>query len=98
MQSQFIVPSAGYDPNQLLDTLIARLHLKNDAALSRALDIARPILTGIRLGTLGVGVWLLQRMAEISDLSIADLRQLMGDQRLRLRVVAARGQRRDKAA
>lgn len=79
-----------YDPNQLLDTLIERLQLKNDAALSRVLDVARPIVTGIRRGTLGIGVWMLQRMAEVSDLSIADLRKLMGDQRLRLRVVAAR--------
>ncbi|MES2832940.1 MAG: hypothetical protein V4695_13225 [Pseudomonadota bacterium] len=85
-----------YDPNQLLDTLITRLHLKNDAALSRVLDVARPILTSIRHGTLGVGVWLLQRMAEVSDLSITDLRQLMGDQRSRLRVVAARAWLREK--
>lgn len=94
MHSQYFTPSAVYDPNQLLDTLIARLHLKNDAALSRTLDVARPILTGIRRGTMGIGVWMLQRMAEVSDLSIADLRQLMGDQRSRLRVVAARAQSR----
>jgi len=90
MPDRITTPSCEYNPNQLLDTLIARLHLKNDAGLSRALDVARPILGGIRHGTLGVGVWLLQRMAEISDLSISDLRQLMGDQRSRLRVMAAR--------
>lgn len=78
-----------YDPNQLLDALLVRLNLKNDAALSRALDVARPVLTSIRQRTLGIGAWLLVRMGEISDLSIADLRRLMGDQRARLRVATA---------
>ena len=31
-----------YDPNRLLDTLIQHLNLKNDAALSRALEVAPP--------------------------------------------------------
>ena len=78
-----------YNPNQLLDALLQRLNLKNDAALSHALDVARPVLANIRKGSLGIGVWLLQRMAEISNLSIADLRRLMGDQRSRLRVATA---------
>lgn len=80
---------ASYDPNQLLDMLLLRLNLKNDAALSRVLHVARPVLTGIRLGTLGVGAWLLIRISEVSGLSIADLRLMMGDQRQRLRVATA---------
>ncbi len=79
-------PVLQYDPNHLLDVLLARLELKNDAALSRALDVARPVLVCIRQRSLGVGAWLLLRMAEASNLSIADLRSLMGDQRARLRV------------
>lgn len=84
---------ATYDPNQLLDMLLVQLGLKNDAALSRVLDVARPVLTGIRLGTLGVGAWLLIRISEVSGLSIADLRRVMGDQRQRLRVATARARR-----
>ena len=34
-----------YDPNNLLDTLIKQLHLKNDAALSRALEVAPPVIS-----------------------------------------------------
>jgi hypothetical protein len=79
-----------YDPNQLFDTLISRLNLKNDAGLSRALNVARPVIASIRQGVLGIGAWMLLRMAEISQLSITDLRQLMGDQRTKLRVLAAR--------
>lgn len=84
---------AQYDPNQLLDALIAHLNLKNDAALSNALHVARPILASIRQRSLGVGAWLLLRMSEISNLSIADLRQMMGDQRTRMRVATARTRR-----
>lgn len=84
---------ATYNPNQLLDLLLLRLGLKNDAALSRVLDVARPVLTGIRLGTLGIGAWLLIRISEVTGLSIADLRRMMGDQRQRLRVATARAPR-----
>jgi hypothetical protein len=90
MQLDLTLPLAQYDPNPLLDTLIARLELKNDDALCHALDIARPVLAHIRRRSLGVGAWLLQRMSEISNLSIADLRRLMGDQRTRMRVGTAR--------
>ena len=82
--------SATYDPNLLLDVLLRQLGLKNDAALSRMLGVARPVLTGIRCGTVAVGAWLLVRISEVSGLSIADLRRLMGDQRLRLRVTSVR--------
>ncbi len=86
----FLSTPANYDPNQLLDMLLMQLNLKNDAALSRVLDVARPVLTGIRLGTLGVGAWLLIRISEVSGMSIGDLRRIMGDQRQRLRVATAR--------
>lgn len=86
MQSTTTMPVPHYDPNRLLDALLDRLGLKNDAALSRVLDVARPILASIRQRLLGVGAWLLLRMAEASKLSVEDLRRLMGDQRARLRV------------
>lgn len=70
-----------YDPNNLLDTLIDKLHLKNDAALSRALEVAPPVISKIRHRRLPVGASLLIRMHEVSDLSIRELRTLMGDRR-----------------
>lgn len=75
-----------YDPNNLLDTLINQLHLKNDAALSRALEVAPPVISKIRHRRLPVGASLLIRMHEISDLSIKDLRNLMGDRREKFRI------------
>lgn len=75
-----------YNPNRLLDTLIENLRLKNDAALSRALEVAPPVISKIRHHRLPVGASLLIRMHEVSDLSIRDLRYLMGDRRTKFRI------------
>ncbi|SNS33244.1 hypothetical protein SAMN06265795_102253 [Noviherbaspirillum humi] len=75
-----------YDPNHLLESLIQKLNLKNDAALSRALEVAPPLISKIRHRRLPVGASLLIRMHEVSDLSIKDLRELMGDRRNKFRI------------
>lgn len=77
---------AAYDPNHLLDSLLEKLHLKNDAALSRALEVAPPVISKIRHRRLPVGASLLIRMHEVSDLSIKELRSLMGDRRDKFRI------------
>ena len=75
-----------YDPNRLLDHLIECLNLKNDAALARTLEVAPPVISKIRHFRLAIGPSLLIRMHEVSDISIADLRHLMGDRRGKFRV------------
>jgi hypothetical protein len=75
-----------YDPNHLLDALLGKLVLKNDAALSRALEVAPPVISKIRHRRLPVGASLLIRMHEVSDWSIRDLRELMGDRRAKFRI------------
>jgi predicted unusual protein kinase regulating ubiquinone biosynthesis (AarF/ABC1/UbiB family) len=75
-----------YDPNNLLESLIEKLNLKNDAALSRALEVAPPLISKIRHRRLPVGASLLIRMHEVSALSIQDLRHLMGDRRNKFRI------------
>ena len=75
-----------YNPNRLLDSLLQQLHLKNDAALSRALEVAPPVISKIRHYRLPVGASLLIRMHEVSGLSIRDLRFLMGDRREKYRM------------
>jgi plasmid maintenance system antidote protein VapI len=67
------------NPNNLLDALIKKLHLKNDAALSRTLEVAPPVVSKIRHGRLPVGASMLIRMHELTELSIRELRALMGD-------------------
>jgi hypothetical protein len=78
--------SVAYDPNNLLDSLIEKLNLKNDAALSRALEVAPPVISKIRHRRLPVGASLLIRMHEVSDLTIRELRVLMGDRRDKFRI------------
>lgn len=70
----------GYDPNPLLDTLIEKLELKNDAALARQLEVAPPVISKIRHRTLRVGATMLLRMHDASELTIRELRKLMGEQ------------------
>jgi len=80
-----------YNPNRLLDALIDHLKLKNDAALARALEVAPPVLSKIRHRRLPVGAALLIRMHEVSELTISDLRYLMGDRRKKFRISDSQG-------
>jgi hypothetical protein len=72
-----ITPSPTYNPNRLLDAIITKLELKNDAALSRVLEVAPPVISKIRHHTLPVGASILIRMHETTDFSIRELRELM---------------------
>lgn len=78
-----------YDPNRLLDALIEKMKLKNDAALSRALEVAPPVLSKIRHRRLPVGASMLIRMHELTDISIRELREMMGDRRDKFRISPA---------
>lgn len=77
-----------YDPNQLLDSLLEHLRLKNDAALSRALEVAPPVISKIRHRRLPVSASMLIRMHEVTGFTIRDLRFLMGDRRAVFSVAA----------
>src|ERR1700710_807540 len=75
-----------YDPNHLLDVMLDKLKLKNDAALSRMLEVAPPVISKIRHRRLPVGASMLIRLHEVSDLTIRELRVLMGDRREKFRI------------
>ncbi|OGB22683.1 MAG: hypothetical protein A3I66_12695 [Burkholderiales bacterium RIFCSPLOWO2_02_FULL_57_36] len=83
--------NASYNPDHLLDNLIKKLSLKNDAALSRALEVAPPLISKIRHRRVPVGASLLIRMHEVSDMSVRELRDLMGDRRAKYRISDAQG-------
>jgi hypothetical protein len=86
MNSDKVSEPRKYDPDQLLASLIGKLNLKNDAALSRALEVSPPVISKIRHRRLPVTASLLIRMHEVSTLSISDLRHLMGDRRNKFRI------------
>ncbi len=90
-QSHALSSQESYNPNRLLDTLRERMKLKNDAALSRALEVAPPVISKIRHRTLPVGASLLIRMHEVTEMSIRELRDLMGDRRTKYRLSDAQG-------
>jgi hypothetical protein len=72
-----IPAGAEYDPNRVLDAIMMKLKLKNDAALSRVLEVAPPVISKIRHNTLPIGATILLRMHEVSNFSIRELRALM---------------------
>ena len=78
MTIRHIPEEPSYDPNKVLDAIIERLNLKNDAALSRALEVAPPVISKIRHRTLPIGATILLRMHEVSEFSIRELKALMG--------------------
>jgi hypothetical protein len=67
------------------------MQLKNDAALSRLLEVAPPVISKIRHRALPVGASLLKRMHEVTQMSIRELRALMGDRRKNYRFSDAQG-------
>ena len=84
-----------YNPDKLLDALLDRLVLKNDAALARALEVAPPVISKIRHRRLPVGASILIRMHEVSNLPIRELRDLMGDRRQKYRLSDVQGKPKD---
>jgi hypothetical protein len=86
-----------YNPDKLLDALLDRLVLKNDAALARALEVAPPVISKIRHRRLPVGASILIRMHEVSNLSIRELRDLMGDRRQKYRLSDVQGKPKQQA-
>ncbi len=63
--------------NQFIDTLIKVMSLRNDAALSRVLEVAPPVISKIRHGQLDVGPTLLIGAHEESGLSIKQMKSIL---------------------
>ncbi|CAN5223106.1 hypothetical protein BH11PSE11_BH11PSE11_24410 [soil metagenome] len=89
MTNSAISLKSNYDPDNLLDALRKNLGAKNDAALSSALAVAPPIISKIRHHRLPVSGSILIRMHEVTNLSISELRNLMGDRRKKFRMSAS---------
>lgn len=67
-----------YKPANLLDFLCESFEWKNDAALSRALQLQPSIISKIRNKQAEVTPAILVRMHDVTKLSINELRELMG--------------------
>lgn len=80
-----------YDPNAMLDTILVKMQLRNDAALSRLLEIQAPVISKIRHHRMPVSGALLVRIHEATGLSVRTLQDLMGDRRHKFRLSSAQG-------
>lgn len=72
------VSDARYTPEKALDLVIAKMGLKNDAALARLLVVAPPLVSKIRGRRTVLTDAVLIRMHEESGLSIKELKAAMG--------------------
>jgi plasmid maintenance system antidote protein VapI len=86
-----------YNPNKLLDAMLDKLKLTNDAALARALEVAPPIISKIRHRHLPVNASMLIRMHEVSNMEIRELQELMGDRRSKFRLSNVQGMPKEGA-
>ena len=77
-----------YDSNHLLDSILDKLHLPDDAALCEALDVDESVISDLRELRREVDAALLIRMHELTDISIVGLRNILGDRRRRARFAA----------
>lgn len=59
-------PGAG----KLFDQLMATHHIKNDAALARALELKAPVISKHRNGVIPVGPTLIVNIAETFDMPV----------------------------
>lgn len=75
MSSQ--IPQTPAGVNALLDCLLARGQLKNDAALSRLLEVAPPVISKLRHNRLPLGALLVLRINELFDMPIRDIKALL---------------------
>lgn len=64
--------------NAFIDLLIDTMTLKNDAALSRVLEVAPPVISKIRHGRLSVGASMLISAHEESRLTIREMKDVLG--------------------
>jgi transcriptional regulator with XRE-family HTH domain len=65
------------DANGLLDALLQRYGLKNDAALCRVLDVQPCLMSKIRHGKQRISADMMLRIHEVFDMPIAEMRTLM---------------------
>lgn len=68
-----------YTPNHMLDVLMAKLGVKSDAGLARALCVPPSTISKVRSRQMPVNSSLLLAAHEATEVSIRDLRLLLGD-------------------
>ncbi|HEX8958040.1 MAG TPA: hypothetical protein VF798_17325 [Burkholderiaceae bacterium] len=76
--SSALLSTPGYNPDRLLDAVQSKLRINSDAALSRALGVAPPILSKVRHRKVPITPWLIIQIHDAARLSVEEIRALMG--------------------
>ena len=72
-----------YDPNILFDAVKKLLRIKADNRLAAVLEISPSIISKIRNGKLPLGPTIMVKIHEACNVSVRELRLMMGDDRPR---------------
>ncbi len=72
---------SGYDPGNLLDTLIRKMELQTDAELAGRLRLQPHVIAMLRSRQLPLDASVLLRMHDVTEISLRHLRTLLGDRR-----------------
>lgn len=79
MQENSMLNNPNYDPNGFIGWLIQDVFkVRNDAELSRKLEVAPPVISKIRMKRMPVGPTFLIRVHDLTGMPINDLRRQMG--------------------
>ena len=66
-----------YNPPGLLDAVRAKMNLKNDAELGRALKITPPVISKIRNGRIAVSAAMILLIYDTAQMSLAEIRSYL---------------------
>ena len=71
------VNNPAYNVGKLLDTVMAKLGVKNDAALSRELGVSPTIVSNIRNVKVALSAAMMIRIHDVADMSITTIRSFL---------------------
>jgi hypothetical protein len=83
-----------YDPGLLLNSLLDRMQLTEDAELAKRLRMDKRLLGKIRERRLQISGSMLMLMQEATGITIAELRRILGDRRSRSRMACKQEHRK----
>lgn len=74
-----------YAPEKLLDFAKRKLHADNDSQLAKILEVNQSVICKVRYHKQPLSSFLIVKIQEKSGMSLADVREVMGDKRLHQR-------------
>ncbi len=84
VRTEALLASSEYTPNRILDALLDHWQLRNDAALSRRLGVAPPVISKFRHKRLPIGAAHLLHIMDATDWSLEQVRELAGMKKVRV--------------